>query len=183
MSTIQTALAAIILGLLVGLGLGGTGAWVWQANKYEVKITKMEKQYGDERTKQVSEVATANAKTLKTERESAQRVSEAESKYIAANDSLRSVQDRLARLSAQYGSLYVKSASCKAGTGSSTSSSGSTTQGNPEASAGICKLSGEFGESLISTYKDADEMRARLTLCREYTEEIVKFRKEYGKGN
>ena len=180
MSTIQTALAALLLGFFVGLGLGGTGAWVWQANKYDVKITRMEKEYGDERNKQVSEIAAANAKTLKAERESKERVSEAESKYVAANDSLRSVQDRLNRLSAQYGSLYVKSASCEAGTGSPAIPSSSNPQRNSEASTGVCKLSGEFGESLISTYKDADEMRARLTLCKEYAEEIVKFRKEYG---
>lgn len=163
--------------------VAGAAAWKWQANKYDVIITRMEKTYVEERNKQISEIAAANEKAIKSERENSQRVSEIESKYLSANEKLRGAQDSINKLRAKYDGLYVKSASCSGNSDVAATASGDPAASFPNTPAGICKLSGEFTESLVATYRDADEMKSRLDACKSYAEDIVRFRKEHNEGN
>jgi uncharacterized coiled-coil DUF342 family protein len=163
--------------------VAGAAVWKWQANKYDVIITRMEKTYVEERNKQISEIAAANSEATKAEREGAQRVSEIESKYLSANEKLRGAQDSINKLRAKYDGLYVKSSSCSSNSSAATTASSDPAASIPNATSGVCKLSGEFTESLVATYRDADEMKSRLDACKSYAEDIVRFRKEHNEGN
>ena len=172
----------IIIGIASAV-VSGVAVWKWQANKYDVIITRMEKTYVEERNKQISEITKANEKAIKSERENTQRVSEIESKYLSANEKLRGAQDSINKLRAKYDGLYVKSASCSSNSDVAATASSDPSASIPNATSGVCKLSGEFTESLVTTYRDADEMKSRLDACKSYAEDIVRFRKEHNEGN
>ena len=180
MSTIQTTISALVLGLLVGLGLGATGAWQWQKNQYELKITKLEEKHNGYVREQQEAIAQKAEQALESERASAARVSEAQSKLVAANKRLGDVQAELDRLRRDYGGLYVKSSACVSSASSPAGPSSGASAASTNSPTGLCKLSREFEDSLIQTYRDADSMRNTLELCRNYAQEIERFRTEHG---
>lgn len=172
----------IIIGVASAV-VAGVTVWKWQANKYEVIITQLEKTYVEERNKQISAIAEANEKAIKGERESTQRVFEIESRYLATNEKLRNAQDSIARMRAKYDGMYVRSASCSSNTDAASAASSNPASAVSESTGGVCKLSREFEESLSKTYRDADEMKTRLDACKSYAEDIVKLREEHNEGN
>lgn len=165
MTTIQSILASLLLGILLGFG----GAWKYQSNKYERQIEH-------DKSQAISAQNKATETVLKNERTAAQSVSGISSEYLQKLQELSTVQARWNELNAKYRGLLIRVNSCQA----SSAAASSSTPGDPVAESPQpeqwAELPRDVAARLEEVAREADELRIRAEVAKKYAEEIVKMR-------
>ena len=165
MTTIQSILASLLLGILLGFG----GAWRYQSNKYERQIEH-------DKSQAISAQNKATETILKNERTSAQNVSGISAEYLQKLQELSTVQSRWNELNAKYHGLLIRVNSCQ----TSSAAASTSTPGNPVAESSQseqwAELPRDVAARLEEVGKAADELKLRAEAGKAYAEEIVKMR-------
>lgn len=165
MTTIQSILASLFLGLLIGMG----GAWKYQENKYERQIEH-------DKAAAVSAQSKATTKVLTDERSASKDVSSISSEYLRKSQELSAMQARWNELNAKYHGLFIRVSSCQASSAAASSSPSRdpvTESSQPEQWA---ELPTDVAARLQEVAKAADDLRIRAEAAKSYAEEIVKIR-------
>lgn len=168
MFNLQTTLIAAAIALSIGLISGGYTAWKYQGARYE-------KQLSEVKEKAAATLADATKRVLDTERKNIEITASLEKQAQAHNKRVAELYAANNLLRNERGGLLVRAASCEDSRRASVSTPTDASAGTSQAGA-ICELSRGFTEFLTLATRDADEMRERLQVCKQYAEEIIKQR-------
>lgn len=162
----------IKIGLIVLLcGICSLGTYNYQKNYYEKKLLEI-------RNAQSQALLKAAKTTIEKERINQETTQTLETKYLEASKKLSVVTNAFDKYRSVDGRMYTKPTTCVSEAGSANSSASNTASEGSKPAKQLCELPRVFADTVVATAIDADEMRARLSVCLDYAASINKQREE-----
>ena len=141
----------------------------YTSNHYEAVIAK-------DKTEQVIAAQETTKLVAAKERKNAETTQALNAKALEQSKTIANQQNELRRYRTSSGGMLVKSTSCNNTAGTSDSAASNLEAGSAKSSIGSCLLSGELTAFLAKVTYDADDMRGRLLICKDFAEQIDRQR-------
>ena len=166
----ERILYTAIFSFLLGAFLAGSGAWLYQDNKFTTKIERT----ANESAQKLAEAQTSLVKQERANNEAIETLNRRNAVQVAERDAtIRSLRNRISAS----GGLYV-AGSCKEAAGASATTTNSVTT-----EATTCRIDESVTERLIAEESKAMILNDYANVCYEYVQEIGKQRERMMKDN
>ena len=174
MVDLKMFLISILAAALLSGAVIGTVIWKNRTNHYSLIISK-------EHLAQQNKLVSAQKDLINSERKYQDVLSKLEQAYIARDEAKVALEHSLAQYRNEHGRLLVRG-SCSSNPSSIANQAPGSDSITPSTDTnGSCELSGSATEAITSLAIQAQELRNRAQLCKEYAEEIEKQREDLAK--
>lgn len=158
--------------LLLGLAMGGIGAWLWQANAYETLLAKQAEAYGEEREAAVVAVIDQLQQDQERRRALEDRLqADEQTKHKELRDAQQAqarLRDRLATADLRLSVLLSATAQVSGGGVPATTSACGLVHGGSRA-----ELDPAHAQRIVAITGDGDEGLRALQACQGYVRKVT----------
>lgn len=166
------AWGARAVALLLGLAMGGIGAWLWQANAYETLLAKQAEAYGEEREAAVVAVIDQLQQDQERRRALEDRLqADEQTKHKELRDAQQAqarLRDRLATADLRLSVLLSATAQVSGGGVPATTSACGLVHGGSRA-----ELDPAHAQRIVAITGDGDEGLRALQACQGYVRKVT----------